>query len=61
MGARMFNRHNPYLIFDRDNVHTEANFEARRGELGVADELKDIPGITALMLVVFGEQKNGTP
>jgi hypothetical protein len=42
-------------------VHTEANFEARRRELGVADELKDILGITALMLVVFGEQKNGTP
>ena len=34
----------------------EANFEARRKELGVADELKDIPGLTALMLVAFGEQ-----
>ena len=34
----------------------EANFEARRKELGVADELKGIPGLTTLMLVAFGEQ-----
>ena len=34
----------------------EANLEARRKELGVADELKDIPGLTTLMLVAFGEQ-----
>jgi transcription termination/antitermination protein NusA len=34
----------------------EANFEARRKELGVADELKAIPGLTTLMLVAFGEQ-----
>jgi transcription termination/antitermination protein NusA len=33
----------------------EANFEARRKELGVADELKDIPGLTTLMLVALGE------
>ena len=32
------------------------NFEARRIKLGVADELKDIPGVTTLMLVIFGEQ-----
>ncbi len=34
----------------------EASFEARRKELGVADELKDIPGVTTLMLVAFGER-----
>ena len=34
----------------------EASFEAGRKELGVADELKDIPGLTTLMLVAFGEQ-----
>jgi N utilization substance protein A len=34
----------------------EANLEARRKELGVADELKGIPGLTTLMLVAFGEQ-----
>jgi hypothetical protein len=34
----------------------EAEFEARRKELGVADELKGIPGLTTLMLVAFGEQ-----
>jgi N utilization substance protein A len=34
----------------------EAKFEARRKELGVADELKGIPGLTTLMLVAFGEQ-----
>jgi transcription termination/antitermination protein NusA len=34
----------------------EANFEARRKELGVADELKDVPGLTTLMLVALGEQ-----
>ena len=44
-----------------DPVHrsaddTEFVFEAMRRELGVADELKDIPGITTLMLVAFGEQ-----
>jgi transcription termination/antitermination protein NusA len=34
----------------------EANFEARRKELGVADDLKAIPGVTTLMLVALGEQ-----
>jgi transcription termination/antitermination protein NusA len=33
---------------------TESGFDARRRELGVADELKTIPGITTLMLVAFG-------
>jgi transcription termination/antitermination protein NusA len=33
----------------------EARVEARRKELGVADELKDTPGVTTLMLVALGE------
>ena len=33
----------------------EAKLEAKRIELGVADELKGIPGLTSLMLVAFGE------
>jgi N utilization substance protein A len=40
----------------RRSALTEANFDARRKELGVADELKEIPGVTTLMLVEFGEQ-----
>jgi transcription termination/antitermination protein NusA len=40
----------------RGSGHTEAGFEAKRRELGVADELKSIPGITTLMLVAFGMQ-----
>jgi transcription termination/antitermination protein NusA len=34
----------------------EVHFDAKRRELGVAGEIKDIPGITSLMLVAFGEQ-----
>jgi transcription termination/antitermination protein NusA len=34
----------------------EANFEAKRKELGFSDDLRDIPGLTTLMLVAFGEQ-----
>jgi transcription termination/antitermination protein NusA len=33
----------------------EAEQEARRKELGVADELKDVDGVTTPMLVAFGE------
>jgi N utilization substance protein A len=33
----------------------EAEFDARRKELGVSDELKAVPGVTAKMLVKFGE------
>jgi N utilization substance protein A len=35
---------------------TEADFESMRQELGVVDGLKDIPRVTALMLVAFGER-----
>jgi transcription termination/antitermination protein NusA len=33
----------------------EARVEARRKELGVADDLTEIPGLTTLMLVALGE------
>ena len=33
----------------------EAEHDARRQELGVADELRDIPGITTAMMVTLGE------
>ena len=33
----------------------EAELDARRTELGVADELKEVPGVTTAMLVRFGE------
>jgi transcription termination/antitermination protein NusA len=33
----------------------EAELDAKRKELGVADEIKDVPGVTTPMLVKFGE------
>jgi transcription termination/antitermination protein NusA len=33
----------------------EAEYDARRKELGVADELQEVPGVTARMMVVLGE------
>jgi N utilization substance protein A len=33
----------------------EAELDAKRIELGVADELKDVPGVATKMLVAFGE------
>jgi transcription termination/antitermination protein NusA len=33
----------------------EAELDAKRKELGVADELKEVPGVTTAMLVRFGE------
>jgi transcription termination/antitermination protein NusA len=33
----------------------EAEYDARRKELGVADELRDVSGVTAKMMVVLGE------
>lgn len=39
-----------------DSAHIEAGFEAKRRELGVADELTSIPGVTTLMLVALGMQ-----
>ncbi len=33
----------------------EAEFDAKRTELGVADELREVPGVTTKMMVAFGE------
>jgi transcription termination/antitermination protein NusA len=33
----------------------EAEYDARRKELGVADEVREVPGVTAKMMVVLGE------
>ncbi len=33
----------------------EAELDAKRIELGVADEVKEVPGVTTKMLVAFGE------
>ncbi|HVZ51517.1 MAG TPA: transcription termination factor NusA [Pseudolabrys sp.] len=42
-------RANEYL------AHVEAELDARRQELGVADELREVPGVNTKMLVAFGE------
>ena len=40
----------------RDHLgRIEAEFDAKRRELGVADDLKDVAGVTSPMLVKFGE------
>jgi N utilization substance protein A len=53
--------------FDEDTAHElqtrardhlariEAEYDAKRTELGVADELKEVPGVTTQMLVALGE------
>jgi transcription termination/antitermination protein NusA len=35
----------------------EAEFDDRRKELGVADEVKDVPGVTTRMLVALGQNE----
>ena len=45
----------PSLEPRRLSEHIEANFDAKRKELGVEEGLKDIPGVTTQMLVAFGE------
>ncbi|MXQ11869.1 transcription termination factor NusA [Microvirga makkahensis] len=47
--AEIQNRARDYI------ARIEAENEARRKELGVSDELKDIDGVTSAMLVAFGE------
>jgi N utilization substance protein A len=42
-------RANDYL------AQIEAEYDAQRVKLGVADELRDIPGVTTKMMVAFGE------
>jgi hypothetical protein len=39
----------------RSSEHIEANFDAKRKELGVEDGLKNIPGVTTRMLAAFGK------
>jgi N utilization substance protein A len=40
----------------RDHLaQIEAEYDAKRKELGVADEVKEVPGVTARMLVALGE------
>src|SRR6201981_1174280 len=36
-------------------ARVEAEYDARRKELGVSDDLRDVPGVTAKMMVRFGE------
>jgi transcription termination/antitermination protein NusA len=36
-------------------AHVEAELDTKRKELGVADDLKDVPGVTTAMLVKLGE------
>jgi N utilization substance protein A len=42
-------RANDYL------AQIEAEYDAQRTKLGVADELREVPGVTAKMMVAFGE------
>jgi N utilization substance protein A len=42
-------RANDYL------AQVEAEYDAKRTELGVADELREVPGVTTRMMVAFGE------
>jgi N utilization substance protein A len=42
-------RANDYL------AQIEAEYDAKRAELGVADELREVPGVTTKMMVAFGE------
>ena len=55
----MFDRHKTKLVPNSESQHLsehiEDNFNGMRKELGVEDGLKDIPGITTLMLVAFAE------
>jgi hypothetical protein len=39
----------------RSSERIEANFDAKRKELGVEDGLTDVPRVTTQMLVAFGE------
>jgi N utilization substance protein A len=55
----MIDRHKTDLVpsFESQNAaeQFDANFDAKLKEIGVENELKDIPGVTALMLLVLGE------
>jgi transcription termination/antitermination protein NusA len=49
--AELQNRAKEYL------TRIETEMDTRRKELGVADELRDVPGVTSKMLVAFGEHE----
>jgi len=55
----MFDMHKTDLVpsseLQKLSVHFEENSDAKRRELGVEGGLNDIPGVTTLMLVAFGE------
>ena len=55
----MIDRHKTDLVPSSESQNAaeqfDANFDAELKELGVENELKDIPGVTTLMLFVLGE------
>jgi len=55
----MFDMHKTDLVPSSEpqkmSALIEENSDAKRRELGVEDGLNDIPGVTTLMLVAFGE------
>ena len=55
----MFDKHKTDLVPSSESQNTaeqfSANFDAELRELGVENDLKDIPGVTTLMLFVLGE------
>ena len=55
----MFDRHKTDLVpsSELQNVAEQfgTNFDAKLKELGVENDLKDVPGVTTLMLFVLGE------
>ena len=55
----MFDMHKTDLVQSSEpqklSALIEENSDAKRRELGVEDGLNDIPGVTTLMLVAFGE------
>ena len=56
----MFDRHKTDLVPSSEpqnlSEKIDGNFDAKRKELGVEDGLRDIPGLTTLMLVAFDER-----
>jgi len=56
----MFDRHKTDLVPSSEpqnlSEKIDGNFDAKRKELSVEDGLRDIPGVTTLMLVALGER-----
>jgi len=55
----MIDRHKTDLVPSSESQNAaeqfDSNFDAKLKEIGVENELKDIPGVTTLMLFVLGE------